>query len=139
MPITMMEHLEEMLNRTNIHTIFPKLRSLLGPFVLRFGAEMNHRMSAHHGTNGQLLSVDVSLSNHYNSRSVEISNRDDDSIVDTKDSFLFSAASRTAHAFHGSFAAHAVRNLPRSEPIDRKYSLELSYGTDYSEMEAALC
>jgi hypothetical protein len=43
MPITMMEHLEEMLNRTNIHTIFSKLRSLPGAFMLRFGAEMNHR------------------------------------------------------------------------------------------------
>jgi hypothetical protein len=102
---------------------------------------MNHRMSAHIdplGTNGHLLSVDVSLSNHY-SESVEISSRDDCSKVDTKDSFMFSAASRTAHAFHGSFAACAVRNLPRSEPIDRRYSLELYYETDYSEMEGALC
>ena len=72
-----------------------------------------------------------------------MSNMDDGSIVDTKDSFLFSAASRTvsrtAHPFHGSFAAPAVCNLPRSEPIDRRYSLVLFYETDYSEMEAALC
>jgi hypothetical protein len=141
MPITMMEHLEEILNRTNIHTIFPKLRSLRGAFVLRFESEMNHIMSAHidsPGTNGHHLSVVISLSNQY-SGSVEMSNRDDGSIVETKNSFLFSAASRTAHAFHGSFATHAVRNLPRSEPFDRRYSLVLFYETDYSEMEAALC
>jgi hypothetical protein len=61
-----------------------------------------------------------------------MSNREDGSKVDTKDSFLFSAASRTAYAFHGSFAAHA-------EPIDRRYSLVLFYKTDHSEIEAALC
>ena len=85
-----MGHLEEMLNRTNIHTIFPKLRSLRGAFVLRFEAEVNHRMSAHidsPGTNGHLLSVVVSSSNH-NSGSVEMSNRDDGTIVDTNDFFL---------------------------------------------------
>ena len=51
---------------------------------------MIHRLSAHidsPGTNGHLLSVVVSSSNHY-SGSVEMSNRDDGTIVDTKDSFL---------------------------------------------------
>ena len=59
-----------------------------------------------------------------------MSNRDDVTIVDSKDPFLFSAASRTAYAFHGSFAAHAVRSLPRSEPFDRRFSLVLFYEAD---------
>jgi hypothetical protein len=57
--------------------------------VLRFEAEMNHRISAHidsPGTNGHLLSVVVSLSNHF-SGSFEMSNGDDGTKDDKKDSF----------------------------------------------------